>query len=305
MKELLGFIMNINHIYLVLVVLAFITSFVFLKVNNKKKLTLLVMLVYMLITLISFNYFDYLFNSFFSFSYSSIKGYLILLIVVNIITLVNVNCRINIVNKIINYMLFIISGVIFLINVFVIINNYFKIFSIEITSILYLINLNFIVFITYLFVNFITYLIYQLIVNIIKHFKKNNHQEDIVTIDDSEDVNFLASSVFVEEPELSVKHLDFVDSEKFIIDGKDCSFIFNDPNKDNVIKNYYILLTDVNARLVNGYTIDENIKINDILNRLNVKNINNLDLMNMEILSKITIDEFNLLKSYLDNCKLI
>ena len=89
----------------------------------------------------------------------------------------------------------------------------------------------------------------------------------------------------------------------FIIDGKDCSFIFNDPNKENAMKNYYILLTDVNARLTNGYTLDENIRINNILTKLRVTNINDFNLMNMEVLSKISVDEYNLLKSYIENIR--
>ena len=87
--------------------------------------------------------------------------------------------------------------------------------------------------------------------------------------------------------------------EGFYIDGVDCSIIFDDDNKDNVLKNYYILLNDINAKLTNGYTIREYTKIKNIINKLNIKDLNNINL-DVNKLSKITIDEYNLLKKYLN-----
>lgn len=306
--EMFSIMLNVNKVYIILSILGFITSFLYLYFNNKRKNIPIVLLLYILVMLLTFTYFDYVFNSVFNFSFSSVKFYLVMLIIINIITLVTVNCNINIVNKIINWILFISSAVLFAINAYILIGNIFEFTSVEVSSIIYFIDVNVIIFIGYLIISCSIYIIKRVwkeIINYINRIKYKNRRSGNDAIV-GEEVDGLEESGLVNSTSEIVNQANIiVENNKFIIDGKDCSFIFNDTNRENVVRNYYILLTDVNARLVNGYTLDENIRINNILNRLNIKNIHNVDLMNMEILSKITIDEYNLLKGYLDNCKSI
>ena len=86
----------------------------------------------------------------------------------------------------------------------------------------------------------------------------------------------------------------------FIIDGIDCSAIFDGSSHDEIMKNYYILLNDVNAKLINGYTIHEYTKIKSIIDKLNIKDLNKIKL-DINKLSMITYDEYNLLKNYLNS----
>jgi len=307
MKQILSIIMNVNYIYLLLVILSFNALFIMLYRNKRKNIIPITTIMYILLFLMTFNYFDSLFNSVLSLSYSSTRVYLLILIITNIITLVTINTKINIFNKILNYILFISSVVIFFINILLLINNNINLINIDILNMIYTIDINIIIFIAYLYITFITYIVKEVIKEI-KYIKKREKIITVnnnITIDKNDSINFDLKNSNTEEhkqEELSSTSV-INDNKKFIIDGKDCSFIFDDPNKENAIKNYYILLTDVNARLVNGYTVDENIKINNILNRLNIKNINNLNLMSMDILSKLNDEEYNLLKNLVDNYK--
>ena len=90
-----------------------------------------------------------------------------------------------------------------------------------------------------------------------------------------------------------------VNKDGFFIDGIDCSVIFEDSDKENIAKNYYILLNDVNAKLTNGYTVSEYTKIKSIMNKLNIKDLNSINL-DINVLNRITIDEYNILKNYLN-----
>ena len=292
MNQILSILKNVNYIYIGLCFLGLIGSFIYLYVNDKKRFIPISTIVYIVIFVMSFNYFDSLFNSVFSFSYSSIRFYLIILIITNVIGLITVNFEINIFSKIVNYILLISSGVIFVINILLFVNSNISIVDISIDNIIYFIDLDIIIFIGYLMIILSSYIVKNISVEINNYIKRIRYREDKIEIVDD---NVIVNNIDVKNDDI------VVDSDKFIIDGKDCSFIFNDPNRENVIRNYYILLTNVNARLVNGYTVDENIRINNILNRLNVKDINNLDLININTLSKISIDEYNLLKGYLDS----
>ena len=86
----------------------------------------------------------------------------------------------------------------------------------------------------------------------------------------------------------------------FVIDGIDCSAIFDGSSSDEIMKNYYILLNDVNAKLMNGYTIHEYTRIKSIIDKLNIKDLRMIKL-DINKLSMITYDEYNLLKSYLNS----
>ena len=297
MGYLLSFIKNINFVYVILFISLFIASFLYLYINNKKRFITSFIVIYVFFTVMSFSYFNSLFNSVFSYDYSSIRVYLIVLIITNLIAIFTVNFKVNIVNKVFNYILLISSSIIFFINLFIFLAYNFDIVDIDVNRMIFFIDLDIIIFALYIIISCVSYIgriIYIEVKNYIRRVKYDNRLSNDLVLDNKEEVvvnNDIKDSNVI------------IDNNKFIIDGKDCSFIFNDPNRENVIRNYYILLTDVNARLVNGYTVDENIRIINILNRLNIKDINNVDLMNMEILGKISIDEYNLLKGYLENCK--
>ena len=73
-------------------------------------------------------------------------------------------------------------------------------------------------------------------------------------------------------------------------------YIFCVFNKDNIMKNYEILSSDISAKMVNGFTLKENIMIRDICGKLNVNNLGSIDINNSSLLNIISVDEYNLLK---------
>ena len=48
--------------------------------------------------------------------------------------------------------------------------------------------------------------------------------------------------------------------------------------------------------MVNGYTLDENIMLKNICEKLNTNSLLDINLDNFNILNKISIEEYNLLK---------
>lgn len=105
------------------------------------------------------------------------------------------------------------------------------------------------------------------------------------------------SSNIINEKSNSIDSLlNYKVGDNFYINGVDCSIIFCDSNKENIVKNYDILSRDINAKLVNGYTLKENIMIKDICNKLNVGNLGNVDVNNLSLLNFINVDEYMFLK---------
>lgn len=298
-QEIINFLSNINIYYVLFSILFLIVTLLFL---SKKKINSILkqmyIILYVSLAWIGFYYLNDMFNSIFSLKYLSVKLYLILLIIGNIIMLITINKNIKKPYKITNYILFASNIIILIINITIVIANKFNNFIIgSISDAAKLIDINFIIFIIYLNTNCIIYIINHLI-NIIKSNRKikvNNENSD----NNKETIDKLNEEV---KETVSNKHIlsKKDDNEGFYIDGVDCSIIFEDNDKDTIIKNYYILLNDVNAKLVNGYTLQENIKIKKIINKLNIKDLNHIDL-DINTLSKITIDEYNLLKKYLQN----
>ena len=90
--------------------------------------------------------------------------------------------------------------------------------------------------------------------------------------------------------------LQYDNKENFCINGVNCSIIFEDSIPDNIVKNYHILLNDINAKLVNGYTLEENRLLKSICTKLQVSNLSYVDINNLSILNKINVEEYNLLK---------
>lgn len=303
-QEIINFLDNMNIGYVALSILILIVSLLFLskkKVNNT--LREIYIILYVTLAWIGFYFFNDILNSIFDFKFLSVKLYLILLIIGNIIMLININFNIRKVYKIINYMLFTTNLLIFITNIVIIIGNKYNIFVIaSLEDITTLTDINFIIFISYLIIMCIVYIFLDVLaivqekIKILKYHLKEKKEK-------TKKQKELSPVI----PEESLSNQNVVYYKKngqdgFFIDGIDCSIIFEDDNKDNIIKNYYILLNDVNAKLINGYTLNEYKKIKNIINKLNIKDLNNIEL-DVNKLSKITIDEYNLLKRYLSSRK--
>lgn len=303
-QEIINFLDNMNIGYVALSILILIVSLLFLskkKVNNT--LREIYIILYVTLAWVGFYFFNDILNSIFDFKFLSVKLYLILLIIGNIIMLININFNIRKVYKIINYMLFTTNLLIFITNIVIIIGNKYNIFVIaSLEDITTLTDINFIIFISYLIIMCIMYIFLDVLAIVqekIKILKYDLKEKKEKTKKQKE-----LSPVI---PKESLSNQNVVCYKKdgqdgFFIDGIDCSIIFEDDNKDNIIKNYYILLNDVNAKLINGYTLNEYKKIKNIINKLNIKDLNNIEL-DVNKLSKITIDEYNLLKRYLSSRK--
>ena len=91
--------------------------------------------------------------------------------------------------------------------------------------------------------------------------------------------------------------LNYKVGDEFYINGVDCSIIFCDSNKENILKNYKILSNNINDKLVNGYTLTENIMIKNICTKLNISNLGSIDINNLSILNFVSVDEYNFLKN--------
>ena len=305
-EQVVNFLNNINLGYLSLVIILFIVSFIFLSNKGINKFFIeLFIIVYVLISWIGFYYLNDVFNIVFQLKYLDVKLYLILLIVGNIIMIANINLKMPIYYKVINYAMFLTNIIMFIANVTLIIAS--KIGAVEMTSlsqITKLININFIVFICYLDLMGIIYVGEYLsrkikfkrkAAEILKQESlKENISVEPEVLDDIERVESNDNEVAV-----NVSNDDIVNKDGFFIDGIDCSVIFEDRDKENIAKNYYILLNDVNARLTNGYTVSEYTKIKSIMNKLNIKDLNSINL-DINVLNRITIDEYNILKNYLN-----
>ena len=87
-----------------------------------------------------------------------------------------------------------------------------------------------------------------------------------------------------------------LNNEGLYINGIDVSIILEDSNKENIIKNYDTLTENINARLTNGYTLNENKLLKSICTKLQIGSINGLDITNENILNQINEEEYNLLK---------
>ena len=82
----------------------------------------------------------------------------------------------------------------------------------------------------------------------------------------------------------------------FYINGEECSIIFDDSNKDNIIKNYYILNEDIHAKMMNGYTLEENKLLKSICMKFRVCSLNNINWNNESALEEIRVDQYNYLR---------
>ena len=296
MNTIINFISNINLCLLSMIIVVFILSLLFLfrkKVSDKVLNIYIIM--YVIFSWIVIYYFNDIINSIFSLNYFDIRSYLLLLVIVNIITIININFIKNIYYKVLNYTMFITNVIVLLANIFTLLGSRLGVIKLIGNEISNMININYIIFFLYLDI-----LLYsRLVLFIINKRKKENI--NVLTgnsyepfLDNKGDLG-LFDNKDINRPVLSNNV-----SDGFVIDGIDCSAIFDIGNKKEILENYYILLNDIDAKLTNGYTIKEYNKIKSIINRLNISDINNINL-DIKKLSLINIDEYNLLKSYLSS----
>ena len=130
---------------------------------------------------------------------------------------------------------------------------------------------------------------------LVRKCKRNALKEDDESINGS--INSYNSVGMLSVEEL----LSYDRNSALYINGVDCSIIFNDSNVNNIIKNYQILFNDIGAKMVNGYTLDENIMLRDICMKLNTNNLFDINLDNFNILNRISVEEYNLLKKIKGN----
>lgn len=297
-QEIINFINQMNISYVALSILFLIASLLFLKKKNVNDIIAqMIIIILVSVAWLGFIYLNDILNTIFALSFLSVKSYLILLIIGNIIMLITINKRILLPYKITNYMMFITNIVIFTINVALIIDNKYNVLNLgTLEDATKLININFIVFIEYLNALLIIY-IGKCLIDIISHQRKTKKYNKENNITESIDIE---TGIQDNQNIKVVYPIQKNDQEGFYIDGIDCSIIFEDEDKENIMTNYYILLNDVNAKLINGCTVGEYKKVKNIINKLNIKDLNNINL-DINKLNKITIDEYNLLKRFLDN----
>ncbi|MBQ6494656.1 MAG: hypothetical protein IJI49_01490 [Bacilli bacterium] len=254
---MINIINKININYIIISILFLVASILFLKDNNiKKSLKKSYIITYIMLTIVGTVYIKNILNSIFKLELASVDLYILSILISTIIILITINKKINLSNKILNKTLYLISTLILVLNVILLIGIKTNYFITEISTIIKLMNLNFIAFIVYLYLVPSVYIIKSILIGLLK--KKN----------------------------------------KYIIKGIDCSIILEDNDKENRKKNYELLKKDINAKLTNGYTLEETKTLKNIIEKLNIKTINDLNL-DINKLNKITKEEYTLLKSFM------
>lgn len=318
MKEIISIISDINICFLILDILVFIVLLLFIRKHNLSRIQLIVLItMYIIANIFFFNYLNTIIQDVFALKYLSVKVYLIILIITNIITLKTINQETKIVYSIINYSLFIILTIIFGATIAVVLGNQIDTFYImDVSNAINFIDLSIVIFILYLISISITYIGYYI-------FEPKTSKEQITKNQILLKEKILEKLSFLDKitlPTIKLKPLDirklkpkkvkskkstlltkeelinFNKEEKLYINGVECNIIFEDSNKDNIYKNYQILSEDINAKLVNGYTLEENKMLKNICIKLQTNNIGTIDINNVSLLNKISIEEYMLLE---------
>ena len=309
-----------NWCYVVLNILLLVVLVLFLKkkqINKQVRLSILGVAIF--ISLVMFSYLNGIVSSIFQLKYLSVKTYLVVVIISNLIALWTINKKVGIVYKVLNYGLFMLMTVIFGSTAAVLLGNRFESFYVmDVGNAVNFIDLSMVVFMIYLIVLAIVYIGEYLF------FSKKEIEEENEFLEKKERI----SSLKLKMPRVSLPKvsgfkrrtkkekekvetqpvgeyltpeelLSYQRGEGFYIHGVECSIIFEDSNQGNIVKNYYILLEDIHARLVNGYTLEENMMLKSICQKLQVSNLGSVDINNVSLLNKISIDEYMLLRRVL------
>lgn len=322
MKEVINFIKDINGCYLVLNILFLICLYLYLKNNKVSKLKKrIIFITFLLINIITFPYFNGVIQSIFRLKYLSVKMYLLVVAITNLITLFTLNKKIKLGYSIINYTLFILIIIIFGSTLAVVLGNQFEeLYIMDISNAVTLIDLSFVIFILYLIILTIIYIGYYLFSNhsmitkkeivqkkeIIKNFVQLKQENKNLKKQISKEKTPI--SIWKQKPKsknlknveeqilTSEELLNYENKNHFSIHGVECGIIFEDSNPENIIKNYHILLNDIHAKLVNGFTLEENHLLKSICTKLQTGNLNGIDLNNANVLNRVSIEEYNFLK---------
>lgn len=281
MLNILNLLLNSKIFYLIIIILIMTIINIILsksKINGNYKY-LINGISLILISIIT-SYYKDIVDAIFNLKYLSIKLYMFILVIVNIIMIYTINKKINKIYKIINYLLFGIIYIILAVILVLVLGINLNLIEDNLSTYnILLINISIIMFMLYL-VSISIICIYK----ILTRRKKEELEENVY--------GYKSSKVVLTKEEL----LSVSNKELFTIDGVDCSIIFEDSIPDNIVKNYHILLNDINDKLVNGYTLEENKILKSICYKLDIKNLDNVDINNLSILNKISVEEYNFLK---------
>lgn len=313
--NIINYIKNININLLIIEGLLFMIFLLFLhKKNIHERIKDILIILFSLIIICLFNFFNNPFNMIFKFNYLSIKLYLVVLTIIYGIFLYTINNKkVKFLNKLLNLILFVVTNVFLIMIIYIILTNKFSFLNrIDISKSIRLNNLTIIIFINYITINLIFY-----IIKLIKptkitlkklsfrnlklkekiKFKKSrikniSFKEKITREEKQEELNIEEAINILSNEEL----LNYDINKELFINGVECSIIFYDSNKENIIKNYHILINDINDSLVNGYTLEENKLLKRICEKLNTNNLFDINLSNINILNKLSVEEYKLLQ---------
>ncbi len=300
-------IKNTNPCYIFLNILLGIVLFLELskrRVSTKQKICF--SFIYIVISIVSFQYLNGIVMNIFDLKYLSVKTYLIMVAIVNLIILMTLNKKLKRIYSILNYTLFIIITIILGSTIAVVLGNKFEsLYIMDVRNAINFIDLSLVIFLLYLISICLTYIGYYIFSNKEELPKKEeiprknslleinikNLKLPKIKLFHKKEKQSKTSSLLTEE-----ELLHFDRNNTLYINGIDCNIIFEDSNWQNIFKNYQILNQDINARLVNGYTLEENKMLKSICLKLQVANLNHIDIHNVSILNKISIEEYMLLK---------
>ena len=285
MKNILDYILYLIPIILIMVVINIILAKK--KVNSSYRY--LINGITLILLALTINNYCSILECVFSLKFLSVKFYIIILIITNVITLITIKKNISNIYKIINYILFGLMTIMLIAILVIIAGVKLEIISSsnnEYTVIL--LNVSIISFIAYIIVISITYILKSL--NSIK-LKKVIHKK--INISKEVIIEPVEEQTKILSPE---ELLSLENKKEFSINEVECSIIFEDSIPENIVKNYHILLNDINDKLVNGYTLEENKLLKSICAKLKTNNLAYIDLNNLSILNKISVEEYNFLK---------
>ena len=286
MQNILEFIPNLKILYLIPIILIMTIINIILskrKVNSNYKY--LINGISLILIALTINNLSIYIKEIITFKFLSVKLYIGTLIITNIIALITIKKNLKTSHKILNYLLFLVTGIILILLLIIITGIKLNILK----------STNNILTIKLLNISIITFIIYLIALSSLYIIKNINIKDHIIT-KQKKKIEVIEKPK--EEPHILSKEelLSLKNKEEFTINGVECSIIFEDSINENIIKNYHILLNNIEDKLVNGYTLEENKLLKSICSKLQTTNLNYIDLNNLTILNKISVEEYNLLK---------
>lgn len=281
MKNIIDYLIYLIPIILIMTIINIILSK--RKVNSNYKY--LINGISLILIALTINNLSIYIKEIITFKFLSVKLYIGTLIITNIIALITIKKNLKTSHKILNYLLFLVTGIILILLLIIITGIKLNILK----------STNNILTIKLLNISIITFIIYLIALSSLYIIKNINIKDHIITKQKKE-IEVIEKQK--KEPHILSKEelLSLKNKEEFTINGVECSIIFEDSINENIIKNYHILLNNIEDKLVNGYTLEENKLLKSICSKLQTTNLNYIDLNNLTILNKISVEEYNLLK---------